>query len=176
MRARTRDRAFSPWPININPKKMKIINVSDKNLEIYLNLAQSYEGEFSSITKKKPNVKGLFDLDVDICKNIKGFLLYVDSLPAGFAAIAVKSENQYEVCEFYIAPCYRKNSLGTKFAHTLWQLYPGRWEVKQIAGAEYATNFWRKAISSFTQNEFSENQFDDPYWGRVTRQMFSSSN
>lgn len=154
---------------------MEIVKVNDENLNVYLNLVQSYEGEFSSITKKKPNENGLFALDVEIGENVKGFLVYVDLLPAGFAAVAVKPENYYEICEFYIAPYYRRNSLGTKFAHALWRSYPGNWEVKQISGAEYATKFWRKTISSFTQNVFSESQFDDPYWGKVTRQTFLST-
>lgn len=79
---------------------MKIVKVNDENLNVYLNLVQSYEGEFSSITKKKPNEKGLFALDVEIGENVKGFLVYVDLLPAGFAAVAVKPENHYEICEF----------------------------------------------------------------------------
>lgn len=155
-------------------RQMDIINVDAKNLAIYLNLAQSYEGEFSSITKKKPNEQGLFALDVIIGGDIEGFLLYIDSLPAGFAAIKIESDKCYEVCEFYIAPYYRHKSLGTKFAHSLWQMYRGTWQVKQISGAEYATLFWRKAISSFTQNGFSESKYDDPYWGTVTRQIVSS--
>ncbi|MBK1643005.1 hypothetical protein CKO12_14250, partial [Chromatium okenii] len=34
---------------------MEIISVGEHNLNVYLNLAQSYEGEFSGITRKKPN-------------------------------------------------------------------------------------------------------------------------
>jgi len=151
---------------------MEIVEVNKSNIEIYLNLIQSYEGEFSLITKKKPNEKGLFDLDTIIEGNTKGFILYVDGFPAGIAAIKVKAENSYEVCEFYIAPCYRCKALGRQLAQSIWRRYPGRWEVKQIDGAKCAIFFWRKVISEFTGSNFAEDQYEDQYWGKVTRQQF----
>jgi predicted acetyltransferase len=142
-------------------------------MHVYLNLIQSYEGEFSAATGKKPDADGLFALDTLIGGHVTGILLYEEQAPAGLAAIARKGEGRYEVCEFYIVPCFRKRRLGTRFAHAIWQRYPGRWEIKQIAGAEYATIFWRRAIGDFAGGGFREDVFDDPYWGTVTRQRFT---
>ena len=151
---------------------MKIVNVTDKNIEVYLNLAQCYEGEFSAITNKKPNSAGLFELDTLIEKNVKGLILYIEEAPAGFIAILEKHSNDFEICEFYIVPCFRKNAWGKTFAHKVWTMFPGKWEIKQIAGAEYASIFWRKAIESFHQTQYKEDKYEDPYWGLVTRQKF----
>ncbi|MBA4367647.1 MAG: hypothetical protein C0403_08410 [Desulfobacterium sp.] len=151
---------------------MELKEVSADNIQIYLNLVQCYEGEFSSITKKKPNANGLFELDTIIEKYNKGFILYDNELPVGIAAIRIKNEKYHEMLEFYIVPFCRKQSMGQKFAHLIFKQYPGKWEIKQITGAEYASVFWRKVISNCTNNTFEEEQYEDEYWGKVTRQLF----
>jgi len=151
---------------------MELLKVTEVNKSVYLNLAQSYEGEFSAITEKKPNEHGLFELDTEIENNVMGFILYIEEAPAGIIAIADKGNNQYEICEFYIVPYFRNKAWGKKFSHAVWNMFPGMWEIKQISGAEYATLFWRKVIRSFHQTEFMEDEYNDPYWGVVTRQRF----
>ncbi len=153
---------------------MEILEVNDHNKEVYLNLIQGYEAEFSSITKKKPDAKGLFALDTHIGGSTRGFILYENGIPAGIAAIQVDPGGSREVCEFYVVPCYRGRSLGKRFAWYLWKLYPGNWQVKQIEGADHASVFWRKAIEEFTLNRFEEDLYEDAYWGKVTRQKFVS--
>ncbi|MDD3598259.1 hypothetical protein [Sulfuricurvum sp.] len=152
---------------------MKITPVTDANSHIYHNLVQYYEAEFSPITGKKPNASGLFELDTRLGNDTLGFLLIIDDLPAGIAAICSKEARAYEVCEFYILPYFRKNTVGMRFAHTIWKNYPGKWEIKQIRGAEYATVFWRKTIEHFDETVYTEASYDDPYWGVVTRQQFT---
>lgn len=151
---------------------MEIVRVSEQNLEVYLNLTQNYEAEFSNITGKKPDVKGLFKLDTRLSDCTMGFLLIMAGTPAGLAAVLIKPEGRFEVGEFYIVPCFRRQALGMRFAHGLWRMLPGWWEVKQIRGAEYASKFWRRVIDEFTQGVFVEDNYEDPYWGLVTRQQF----
>ena len=59
------------------------------------------------------------------------------------------------------------------FAHAIWTQHNGTWEIKQIEGAEYATVFWRKAIQRFHDTPFTEDHYNDPYWGNVLRQSFT---
>ena len=151
---------------------MEIIPVTTANLAVYLNLAQGYEAEFSAITGKKPGAQGVFELDTNIGDDIRGFVLSVAGVPAGLIAVRLKDGGSYEVAEFYVVPSFRKQAWGREFAHAIWRNLPGSWEIKQIAGAEYAAEFWRKAIGAFPQTDFREDRFDDPYWGTVTRQRF----
>ncbi len=152
---------------------MRIIPVTETNLNVYLNLAQCYEAEFSPLTGKKPDPSGMFELDTELGGDVLGFLLEIDDTPAGLAAIAKTESDRYEMCEFYVVPSFRQNGVGVRFAHTIWERHPGRWEVKQIEGADYATSFWRKTITRFGGTPFIEESYDDPYWGAVTRQRFS---
>lgn len=156
------------------PPTMEIIEVMTENLDVYENLAQAYEAEFSAITGKKPDARGVFALDTRIGYDVRGFLLSVGGLPAGLIAVRTKGEGAYEVAEFYVVPSFRKQSRGRHFAHAVWRILPGKWEIKQIAGADYASEFWRKAIGAFPEAEFREDEYDDPYWGTVTRQRFSA--
>jgi len=151
---------------------MEIIVVSETNLCIYKNLAQCYEAEFSKITGKKPDTQGIFELDTQLSDTVRGLLLMIEGIPAGIAAIALKENSSYEMCEFYVVPSFRKNSAGMNFAHGVWKMYPGAWAIKQIEGAEYASEFWRKTISRYDQTLYVEEHCLDPYWGLVTCQRF----
>ncbi|KZN49941.1 GNAT family N-acetyltransferase [Pseudoalteromonas luteoviolacea] len=152
---------------------MEIVAIEECNRAIYLNLAQAYEAEFSKLTEKKPLADGMFELDTDIAdSNVSAFICYESGIPAGFAAIYSEFAECYEVAEFYIVPVFRKAKLGTQFAHTLWQRLPGNWTIKQITGADYATEFWRSAITMLPGLDLIEDKYEDEYWGEVTRQRF----
>ena len=158
---------------------MKLVPVTSVNLDIYLRLIQSYEAEFSAITQKRPNAEGVFALDTQLGsygdQEIIGYLVYTGDIPSGFAAIACSEGAQYEICEFYILPCFRRHKLGQRFAAAVWDIHRGDWCVKQIQGAEYATHFWRNAIASYLGTAPEEDVYQDAYWGQVTRQRFTNN-
>ncbi|ESP91653.1 GNAT family N-acetyltransferase [Pseudoalteromonas luteoviolacea] len=152
---------------------MELVAVNDLNQAVYYNLAQAYEAEFSKLTEKVPRQDGMFELDTDIAQEqVSAFVCYVSGVPAGIAAIYMHSDKDMEIAEFYIVPVFRKAKLGTQFAHALWAMYPGSWTIKQIAGAGYATEFWRSAILKLPGLDLIEDEYVDPYWGKVTRQRF----
>jgi predicted acetyltransferase len=153
---------------------VEILEVDDRNMHVYLNLCQAYEAEFSAITGKLPGADGMFALDTDLGGPVKGYLLRVDGIPVGFAAIKALAGEGAEVCEFYIVPSMRKRCLGKEFASRLFAMRPGPWQVKQLQGAGHATRFWCKVIDEFTGCEYVQDEYDDPYWGRVTRQCFEA--
>ena len=111
-------------------------------------------------------------MDTPVDENHLAYIAYDDHTPSGIANIGLKGFSKFEVCEFYILPVFRGAKHGTKFIHEIWSQNPGNWEIKQITGAEYAAKFWRRAISAYRDTTFEESQYDDPYWGYVTRQTF----
>ena len=151
---------------------MNITEVSEQNLSTYLNLAQCYEAEFSVLTKKKPDQNGLFALDTEIAPPTRGYILYVDNVPAGIAAIGATGDTTYEIYEFYVVPFFRNEKLGTRFAHALWKMRPGNWVIKQIEGADHAVQFWRSCIKSYPHSHYEEGAYQDEYWGLVNKQSF----
>lgn len=155
-------------------RKCRVALVSSDLLHVYRNLCQSYEGEFSAITGKKPDQCGLFALDTEIGGCVDAWLLYEGDIPIGFAALKHGQDDAHEVCEFYVVPCRRRLGAGHHFAHILFARHKGRWEVKQLPAAVQATRFWRKVIGSFGCGVFEEDTMADAYWGQVTRQCFDS--
>ena len=148
-----------------------IVQVNDKNLEVYINLARSYEAEFSNLTHKEPNELGIFEPDTMPIHPYTGFLLYRNNTPVGFCVVKI-DDKLNDVAEFYIIPAVRKNKLGHTLATTIFDMYPGNWQVRQISGADVAISFWRKVIGKHTQNQYTESVITDPDWGVVTRQKF----
>ncbi|WP_028117560.1 GNAT family N-acetyltransferase [Ferrimonas senticii] len=152
---------------------MQIVQVDDHNIEVYLNLAQGYEAEFSKIVQKKPQADGRFALDTELGGNVAGYLLYVDGVPAGHTAIASHGDGQFEVCDFYVVPYFRQNRLGQTFAAAIFAMHGGRWQIKQVAGADRAIAFWQATIGDYTGGHFKQDIYQDPQWGTVTRQCFN---
>lgn len=152
---------------------MKIVKVDADNAHVYANLYQGYGAEFSRIIDDKPNVDGLFEIYPKLEGSVTGYLLYLDGVPAALTAIDEKSDVEYEICDFYVLPCFRKNKVGKRFISALFKQLGGRWEMKQVAGADHAIKFWRDVVGDYTNGNYVEDEYQDHKWGLVTRQRFS---
>lgn len=155
----------------MNPSDLKLVKISYHNLEVFKNLVQSYEAEFSSLTGKLPNEFGVFKIDTFPQSPYVGYLLYHHKIPVGFCVANVENEIK-DVAEFYIVPVMRKKNLGSQLAGMVFNQYPGQWQVRQIKGATDALRFWQCVIKKYTQNQFEESVVQDAHWGVVTRQRF----
>jgi predicted acetyltransferase len=153
---------------------LRLVKINESDLVVYKNLAHSYEAEFSSLTKTMPNKKGIFEPATLPISPYAGYLLYKGDLPIGFCVAEIGNDIN-DIAEFYIIPSMRGNKLGYSLAATVFQLHHGKWQVRQIEGAEAAKNFWRKVVNRYTQNKFEEEIVDDSVWGKVTRQRFDVS-
>ncbi len=62
----------------------------------------------------------------------------------------------FSIAEFYIKKLYRRKGIGKKIAFDLFDLFEGKWEIRQSAQNKPAIKFWRKTIASFTKNNYEE--------------------
>jgi predicted acetyltransferase len=154
---------------------MTVVLVEPSNRHVYRNLAQCYEAEFSRVMPKLPDSDGLFALETELRGPACGYLYYQNGHPIGLSAVMVHGPGDYEIREFYIVPACRRSGAGFAFAHALFRMYRGDWQIKQVKGTGHATRFWREAIRSFGAPDFQEDQYEDRQWGLVTRQTFSSA-
>lgn len=136
-------------------------------------LLQTYEKEFSPITGKLPGCDGRYELDVDLTQT-SNYLCHLGEDTIGFC-IKGTTDGRHDILEFFIAPEMRSSGCGEKLAHGIFSKYKGAWQVRQIEGADKARAFWRKSIHSFTDGSYQEELIEDPYWGQVTRQTFTST-
>lgn len=152
---------------------MNIVPVDDSNAHVYANLYQGYAAEFSQIVVDKPNVDGVFEIYPQLKDSVTGYLLYIDGIPAALTAIDESTPQTYEICDFYVLPCFRKNKVGKRFISSLFERLGGCWEIKQVAGADHAISFWRDVVSDYTSDNYIEDIYQDHKWGTVTRQRFT---
>jgi predicted acetyltransferase len=106
------------------------------------------------------------------------FLVRMNNQLAGFALVTRYNyfsgqKDTWMLAEFFIMRKYRQLGVGEFVARYIFNQFPGDWQVAQIPENGPATLFWRKVISRYTQNSFTERDLDNEYW-RGPVQMFTS--
>jgi predicted acetyltransferase len=138
------------------------------------NLLQFYLYDFSEFDPEEPDVDagGRFGYpDLDDYWREPGrhpFLFRVDGRLAGLALVRRLDRPGREPCwglvEFFILRHYRRLGLGRQAAISLFDRFPGRWEVGEIHENTGAITFWRRVIAEYTAGRYSEQGTDDPAW------------
>lgn len=148
--------------------------IDSGNHQYFDKIVQDYEEEFSPITGKKKQEDGLYALDANWEDPYEGY--YWQDQQGGIHGFVIMTvENSVgDIADFYVVPSSRKHGIGEKMAHETFNRHKGKWQVKQIEGADKATIFWRKVIQSYTNGQYEESNIDDPKWGPVTCQTFDS--
>jgi len=72
------------------------------------------------------------------------FLIRADGRLAGMAL--VQSGDPHDMAEFFVVRKYRRSGVGAEAARTVFAMFPGEWQVRQIAANPGATAFWRRII------------------------------
>jgi predicted acetyltransferase len=139
----------------------------------FLALSQQYEAEVSRITGKLPDASGQYEITDETSEKYQAWVFHNEQQIAGFAVIDV-SLQRTDVAEFYIVPALRGKHLGEMFAMALFDSYSGDWQVRQIQGAEYARAFWEQVIRRYSDGVFDSSTENDPEWGSVYIQRFTS--
>jgi predicted acetyltransferase len=93
------------------------------------------------------------------------YLVRVDGKVAGFVFVKVERKDDGTpytyMAEFFIMKKYRGQGIGQTVAFHLFDLYPGEWQVSEIAKNYPAQAFWRKIIGRYTDGQFEEEVMED---------------
>jgi predicted acetyltransferase len=150
-----------------------VVDPSQPEMEVFLHLLQLYEYEFSDITKLEVNRQGLYTnaelqkhLDEKSCKPI---LLRYNKKWAGLAVVNMKGyldddPHVRDMAEFFVMKIYRHRHLGQKFALALFNLFPGKWEIRQLPAAKAARSFWLKVIDRLTNHHLIDQFIEHSRW------------
>jgi predicted acetyltransferase len=82
------------------------------------------------------------------------FFILVNGSFAGFVFVR-KSPNftddlqVWDMAEFFILRSFRRAGLGTTVAISVWQQFPGQWQVRVLQRNLQAGQFWSRAINTF---------------------------
>lgn len=141
--------------------ELEPINIKDKN--ILKDMLWDYEKEI--VGEKAEEYKYLdsywgkpdrFPYFIKVDEQIAGFTL-INS----YLLVLIEGKT---ISEFYIKKEYRKMEVGTEVAKQIFNMFPGKWENRQIRENPNAHAFWLKFISEFTNNNFEEVEMNDDKW------------
>jgi predicted acetyltransferase len=131
-------------------------------------LAQFYSYDFSEVDGDNVDDAGLYH-GYDLTNygrepGNQAWIARVDGKPAGFALIDLTSTfpgkaHMHALEDFHVMRAYRRRGLGEWMAVSLFDQFPGRWLVGQIAPNVAAQQFWRRLIGRYTGGRFSETTF-----------------
>jgi predicted acetyltransferase len=97
------------------------------------------------------------------------FLIRVDGALAGFALVTDRrlfepGEDGHELAEFFVMRAYRRHGVGRAAARQVFERFPGRWWVGELASNRPAIAFWRRVIGEVTQGRYDEERWDRHGW------------
>jgi predicted acetyltransferase len=80
---------------------------------------------------------------------------------AGFVLVRRGAEttndpDTHEVSEFFVLRRYRRRTVGEQVARQVFDRFPGRWEVTEMASNVDAQAFWRAVIGRYTGGRFED--------------------
>jgi len=140
---------------------IKLATVDEK--EILVNLMEKYEYESSQYTGAKINelgIYGCYDWLDDFWQDETSwpYLIRVDDRLAGFALVGdfpiEGQQTDFIIDEFFIIYNYRKQGVGKFVINHLLDQHKGRWGVIYTPKNLPATQFWRKVISEYTNDNY----------------------
>ena len=91
----------------------------------------------------------------------KAFLVKVGGELAGFVLlnkVSTKPEIDWNMGEFFILGKYQGKGIGEQVAVQIFEKFPGVWEVTVTPENVGALKFWRKIITVYSDNAFSEDR------------------
>lgn len=95
------------------------------------------------------------------------YFIKADGNIAGFALVNEHSLIEVGVknlSEFYIKPEFRRNEIGKQAAFLIWDLFPGKWEGRQIKENTKAHEYWLKVKGEYTNQNFQDKFIDNELW------------
>ena len=137
---------------------VEVIPASPEQEPVLANLLELYAHDFSEFIDLKLGPEGRFGYEhLPSYWREPGrhpFLVKAGGHLAGFALVRRGSEvsddaDVWDVAEFFVVRGFRRLGVGTKAAHAVWRMFPGRWEVRVMNRNRKAKEFWARAVKDF---------------------------
>ena len=163
---------------------IQLIEASIRHKQVLEQLMQFYLYDFSEFEYFDIGADRLYEnehLDLYWTEPDRhAFLIRAEDQLAGFVLVnsyVCLEENQgaKSIAEFFVMRKYRRQGIGRMAALRIFNLFPGKWEVRQIHSNAAGLLFWRNVIGEYTGGRFAETLLDNDKW-EGTIQSFDCSN
>jgi len=144
---------------------VNVRSAKKREKEIVENLMQYYLHDFSEFEDLQIQDDGRFEYQyLDHYwqdPNRYPFLIRLDGKLSGFALLRFSMDMQsmvglMDLAEFFIVRSNRRKGVGTEAARKLWDLFPGRWQLRVMQSNKPAYPFWKQTIGDYTGGNFDE--------------------
>lgn len=163
--------------------EIQVIEATDVDLPVICNMARFYVYDMSEFTGWAFDADGSWDLGAGMGKywgrqpqkddrpwpaDWRGFpfLIRADGELAGFALVKQIGPETFDMGEFFVARKYRRHDVGRIAATTLFDMFKGSWEVRELLLNQPAQKFWRRIIGDHLSGAFQETQEHFAVYGR----------
>ena len=68
------------------------------------------------------------------------------------------------IAEFYIKKEHRRTGIGKNAAFKIFDMFPGKWEIRELKENKLAHSFWKDIICEYTKGEYIDKMIDDDRW------------
>lgn len=140
---------------------IQVVKVNNDDKEIFQKLVELYCYEWSQYNKLDVNQFGSYEfamLDWWTKENNYPFFIKVDGKLAGFVLVdkdfAVRKNYDFAMSEFFVMHKYRMGGVGRFAAKTIFDMFPGKWEVQRHPKNITSVYFWNKIIDEYTNGNF----------------------
>lgn len=130
----------------VNKNEKKLLN---NLMQLYLHdLSLYFSIDFDSKTcQYKYNLEAYF-------YNNYAYFIKVNNEIVGFILINKLEEDNYEISEIFILNNYKNKKIGKKAVNQIFDIYKGKWQIKVVPSSPKAESFWKKTISTYTDNNY----------------------
>ena len=73
----------------------------------------------------------------------------------------------FDMGEFFIAGKYQRRGNGRRVACKVFDMFRGRWTVRQLVANIPAREFWRAVVSDYVKGRFTESPIKEGGWDMV---------
>ncbi|QQG44662.1 MAG: GNAT family N-acetyltransferase [Candidatus Roizmanbacteria bacterium] len=104
------------------------------------------------------------------------FFIKVDGNVAGFVLVnnySIVAKGAKSIGEFFVEQKYRKQGVGKEAAKKVFDLFPGKWEIRQLHSNPQGQIFWRKVIKEYIDDNYQEVMLNNEKW-HGTAQIFKT--
>ena len=136
--------------------KVEVAKALSADRQALTNLLQLYLHDFSEIDGSDLGSDGTYGYPyLDAYWTDHGrhpFLIRADGKLAGFALVRIlptEEGDEVHMAEFFVVRKYRRKRVGEAAARQIFDAFPGRWVVTELAPNVVGQDFWRSVISRY---------------------------
>lgn len=147
-------------------ERVDIVPIPDGQQDVLLRLWELYVYDFSELDGRDVGEDGRFGSARDLGEYWRDprrhpYVVRVDGKLAGFVlahrhGLVFDDPDVTRMSEFFVMRKFRRRGVGERAATLAFDLFPGRWEVWEIAQNVAAQAFWRRVIGRYTGGRFEE--------------------